>query len=515
MLNKLDVSIDVEEKNLKDHVTKTIEEITKRIEDNGKQLLKILKDEYQERKAELTVQLETLDVIQHDLAKAQKFTEDLIQCENAAQIMSSKKNLSEQTQELLKVETNCYPVADDFMIFQPYDDFCDRKSLGTVQLTECTLQDVPEYCRIGEDVRVTASVKGRKDSSKNEIEAEIIDPVKQETMTVEYGREGMLSLRGRVDVEGEHKIVVSVNKQLMCSSLFKAIPQKGFLFTFGNEGQPIFYTFGNMGQIVDNMSRPRGLALDGEGNILVCEYGRIACESDKVRLYAMKGNGGVAIKTYECSPAFTPNYAAATSTEKTLYFVTTGGVSGVFVFDVDLKIVGCFTENMANPRGIAVNQSNNHLYVADENSHCVHMFDREGGKIESFGRKGREEGNFDSPEGVCVNRDGNVIVSDKGSHRIQVFDADGRFLFAFGSAGDGEGQFKEPHGVTTDKFSNVYVCDRGNKRVLKFDPKGNYISRIDNGEVADPIDVCVTDDEPAGKVMVSDHAGDCVKVFVQ
>ncbi|XP_070554792.1 E3 ubiquitin-protein ligase TRIM71-like [Ptychodera flava] len=502
MMNMLDTGFNAEEKKLQNHVMKTIEEITKRIEENCKQLLKQLKDEYEVRKDDLTAQLKTLDIIEHDIANTQEFAENLILYGNATQLMSSKKNLAAQTQELMTVETDCYPVADDFMMFQPYDDFCDRKSLGTVHLTDFTLQDVPEYCRIGEDVRVTVAMKRGKLVSKNEIKAEMIpDEVTQkETMTIEDYKKGTVTFRCPANVEREQKVVVSVGEQVICSSTIKVIPQKGFLFTFGKEGRS-----------EDKMSRPWGLTLDRDGNIIVCDYAARRGD-EKVRLYEFKGKRGVEMKRTEVCKGFYPQYNTAMSRGQNSYLATAESKRRVFVFDDSLKLLRSFKGNMSRPKGIAVNQTNGYVYIADDSSGRVHIFDRDDGEMKSFGRK---EGNFKSPEGVCVSRDGNVIVSDSGNHCIEVFDADGEFLFTFGSAGSGPGQFQNPHGVTTDKLNNVYVCDRSNKRVLKFDPKGNYICRVDNGEVTDPIDVCVTDDEPFGKVIVSDCDGDCVKVFAQ
>ena len=59
---------------------------------------------------------------------------------------------------------------------------------------------------------------------------------------------------------------------------------------------------------------------------------------------------------------------------------------------------------------------------------------------------------------------------DTNNHRIQQFAADGAFLTAFGSRGGGAGEFEFPEGVALDGQGNVYVADTGNDRIQKFAP---------------------------------------------
>ncbi|XP_070573893.1 tripartite motif-containing protein 2-like [Ptychodera flava] len=503
VVNKLDASFSEEEKKLQDHVTETIKEITRRIEENGRLLMKQLKDKYETRKDDLTAQLEALDIIANDLANAREFTENLIQYGNAAQLMSAKKNVDAQTQELYKVETGSDPVADELMMFTPCDDYCETKSLGSIHLVECSLTEIPEFCRCGDDVclgvclTLEVDLKGLKDA----IEAEMIGPLSQrETMTIEDHKNGTYSVKGRTMIEGEHEVLVSLWKRSVCSSRVKVIPKKGLLFELSRKCQGLVEIDG-----------PYGIAVDQIGNTVVCEFKREVI----TRLSPYKDfHRKMEITHGKYSKVHKPLYVGISADQK-LHFVTDIKNKKVLVFDENLQFIRSFKGKIKTPRGIAVNPTNKRVYVADDSLHCIHTFDQDGNQIKSFGGKGNEDGYFNSPEDVCINKDGNVIVSDYRNHRIQVFDADGQFQFAFGSKGDGQGQMQNPFGVTTDRHNNVYVCDRGNKRVLKFDPKGVYICRIDNGEVKKVSGVCVTDDEPFGRVIVSDYVGNSIEVFAQ
>ena len=51
-----------------------------------------------------------------------------------------------------------------------------------------------------------------------------------------------------------------------------------------------------------------------------------------------------------------------------------------------------------------------YVYVADNTGHCVHVFTTEGQYVTSFGRKGKNEGNFNYPAGMCADEDGFLYV---------------------------------------------------------------------------------------------------------
>lgn len=90
-------------------------------------------------------------------------------------------------------------------------------------------------------------------------------------------------------------------------------------------------------------------------------------------------------------------------------------------------------------------------------------------------------GKFIAPEGVAVDRFGNVYVADTGNARIVKFDADGKFVTTWGKYGPNAGQFRVPSKIAVDFAGNVYVADTGDDRVQKFTSYGEYIG---GGEIA-------------------------------
>ena len=54
------------------------------------------------------------------------------------------------------------------------------------------------------------------------------------------------------------------------------------------------------------------------------------------------------------------------------------------------------------------------------------------------------------------------------NHRVSVFTLEGTFLTLFGGEGDRPGQFHSPRGITVDKNGTVYVADARNDRIQIF-----------------------------------------------
>ena len=94
-----------------------------------------------------------------------------------------------------------------------------------------------------------------------------------------------------------------------------------------------------------------------------------------------------------------------------------------------------------------------------------------------FGEEGMDEGEFNSPTGIAVDKDGNIYVADTDNHSIQKFDKDGKFLARWGDEPDSEeGKFYYPRGLATSSDGMIYIADSGNNRVQKFDVDGNLVN---------------------------------------
>jgi DNA-binding beta-propeller fold protein YncE len=93
------------------------------------------------------------------------------------------------------------------------------------------------------------------------------------------------------------------------------------------------------------------------------------------------------------------------------------------------------------------------------------------------GGKGTGQGEFDSPTGIAVDPNGNILVADTGNGRIEKFSPTGTFLSIIGAKGGGHGQLADPNGIAIDRSGHIYGAEVGSKhRVQKLAPDGTFVA---------------------------------------
>jgi DNA-binding beta-propeller fold protein YncE len=158
----------------------------------------------------------------------------------------------------------------------------------------------------------------------------------------------------------------------------------------------------------------------------------------------------------------------------------------VFVFDPQgktRKVFGSLKRGegfFRRPTGIAIDRETHRVYVTDTLADRVFILDADGRVLSSFGRRGAEKGEFNSPIEVQV-KGGVVVVVDALNFRIQMFDRDGNFLSQIGVSGDPAGGIYRPKGIGIDSEGHIYVVDSELGVVQVFDREGRLLYRFGNG----------------------------------
>ena len=147
------------------------------------------------------------------------------------------------------------------------------------------------------------------------------------------------------------------------------------------------------------------------------------------------------------------------------------------------------------PRGVAVDREGN-VIVADAINHRVRKIGTDGTvtTLAGSGTEGYADGPgmkacFNSPTGVAVDGEGNVIVADSGNHRVRkIAAAKGVVTTLAGSGAAGHADcrglqacFNRPTGVAVDGEGNVIVADLGNHRVRKIEADGTVTTLAGSG----------------------------------
>ncbi len=174
------------------------------------------------------------------------------------------------------------------------------------------------------------------------------------------------------------------------------------------------------------------------------------------------------------------------------------------------------------PRAVAVNRRRE-IFVSeylDAERVQKFVFDAPGKPpryVAGFGKAGDRPGEFNRPEGICVDAEDRVYVADSCNHRIQVFSSDGKFLRAYGKPGKGKGELSYPYDICVDAAGRQYVCEFGNSRIQVFDAHDQPIEIIGGagaqpGQFNNPWSVAL---DSAGNLYVADSQNHRVQKLVR
>ena len=234
-------------------------------------------------------------------------------------------------------------------------------------------------------------------------------------------------------------------------------------------------SFGGKGKTPGYFDGPKGIAIDGGGNIYVAD-------SLNHRIQKFDANGK---------------------------FLAQIGRQGTGE--------GEFNE----PWGIAVDNLGN-VYVADTWNHRVQKFDSNLRFVSQWGQfldtGGVAEGNggkFYGPRDIAIDVAGNLYITDTGNKRVQKFAPDGTFLAAFGGAGKAEGKFSEPVGIAIDNQGDIYVADTWNRRIQRFDSQFRFRDQypVAGWESETILNKPYLAIDPAGIILVTDPEGNRLLSF--
>src|ERR1044072_2993962 len=157
----------------------------------------------------------------------------------------------------------------------------------------------------------------------------------------------------------------------------------------------------------------------------------------------------------------------------------------------------CFADGPAleakfnTPSGIAIDKDAN-IIIADTSNNRIRKLSAEGrvSTVAGSGISGFKDGSasgaqFDGPVGVAVDKDGNIFVADAYNDRIRKITTDGNVVPVAGAGTPGlqdgdaaSALFDTPSGVAVDKDGNAFIADTGNGAIRKITPQGEVTTIV-------------------------------------
>ena len=222
-------------------------------------------------------------------------------------------------------------------------------------------------------------------------------------------------------------------------------------------------SFGHKGEKAGEFNRPFGIAINKDRKIFVADQ-----DNHRVQIFSWEGR-------YLNSFGGQGSLNSQLSSPWGLSLDSTGNV---IVADIGNKLIKIFTpygrfvmkigwqDSLSDP--VHCVQCGEYFIVSDKNEHCIKVFNRKGDFQYKFGKKGKGDGEFNSPTYLLVNESQHLFVCDRYNHRVQVFELNGKLIGKFGTKGSKLGEFNYPLSVAMLSNGRIVVTDECNNRTQIF-----------------------------------------------
>ena len=215
--------------------------------------------------------------------------------------------------------------------------------------------------------------------------------------------------------------------------------------------------------------RPYGVFVDAEGRIFVADAG-----ASVVHLYDTKRSRYVRLKGTDETPLQLPIGIAGDGTGAV--YVTDSAAGAVYRYTPGEELLKPFiSRGLERPTGIACDRALGRLYLSDTSRHQIVVYDLTGRELSRIGSRGSNEGEFNYPTDLCLDRQGRLMVTDSLNFRIQILTAEGSFIATIGSPGDRAGYLSKPKGVAVDSDGHYYIADALLDTVQIFNEAGHLL----------------------------------------
>jgi uncharacterized protein (TIGR03437 family) len=341
--------------------------------------------------------------------------------------------------------------------------------------------------------------------------------------------DGGPAVNAQVNGPGDVAVDRAGNVYLPDNQRIRKISPSGIITTVAGNGQCCFTGDGGQATRAE-LDNPRGVAVDGMGNLFIVEagLGHIRKVSPSGIITTVAGNGaycngppgslaigdgGLATAALFCFGGMgrmavdsagnlfigdTGNQRVRkVSTDKVIHTVAGSGTyvccsGGAFSGDG-----GPSTSAQLNaPSDVAVDAAGD-VFIADRGNGRIRRVSTSGiiTTVAGGGTSGLGSGapatntQLTAPEGIAVDSAGNLLATD--ATRILRISPDGIISEAagngtFGSSGDGgpatSAQLRGPHDVAVDSAGDLFIVDSGNQRIRKVTPDGIISTAAGNGK---------------------------------
>ena len=461
----------------KQDVSEAAQHVITKTRSQEKQLLESLEMTRRERIERINSAKQEMESLVEQMNQATKYAENLVQRRSGLDIIQTKTTLKEKFRELgwVKIPKHHQTTFAKFNAASQQD-----LTLGFIQLysqlanaAKSTLEGLDgtfQACVEAEFTLCPKTAEGEISNQpdlKDQVELQIKPTKDVANVTVREREDGNLTLKFTPKVPGAYSVKVKINGEKLPTCPFTLPVKERQLVVIGELDLKF-----NQGQ---EFQVPNGIAVNKQGDIAVVDYhGNCVFvfnkEGNCLKQIGKEGTGpgqfknpnGVSfLNNNEVLIADQSNNRIQHINIRTGYVVKTFGKKGERKGHFKTPISICLDDT-------------ERIVVSEFSNNRVQVMSKEGEALFTIGDSGPEK--LSTPYS-CISYKNIFLVTERDNHVIKAFDASNTFLYKFGEKGNQDGQFNSPRGMCLDGSYNLLVCDYFNNRVQQFSLDGRFTGK--------------------------------------
>ena len=458
----------------KQEVSKAAQHVISKTRQQEKQLLESLEMTRRKRIEQINSAKQELESLVKQIHQAAQFAENLVQRSPGWDIIETKTTLKHKFQELCGVEISRHHPTT-FVKFTAASQ--QDLKLGFIQLTEkpakaatSTVEGLDQTFQAGVEAEFTLCLKTAEGEICNQADLNdqvelLIKPTKDVTnVSVEEKGEGNLRLKFTPEVPGAYDVEVKINGENLPTSPFTTPVEEHQLVVVGELDLKF-----NQGQ---GFKGPIGIAINKQGDIAVADY-----DGHCVFVFNKEGKCLKQFGEKGKHPGQFTNPVDVTFLNDKEILIADQFNNRIQHINIQTEVVvktfgkkGEGKGDFETPLSVCVDDTER-IVVTEYDNNRVQVMSKEGEALFTIGDSGPEK--LSTPYS-CIPYKNIFLVTERDNHVIKAFDASNTFLYKFGKKGNQEGQFNSNRGMCLDGSENLLVCDSDNNRVQRFSLDGRF-----------------------------------------
>ena len=485
----------------KRQVSRVAEQMITAIHQREREAIITLEDIRVSRIEKLDALKEQLQLLAKQINQAAKFATDLVQRSSSSDIMRNKRSLAERFEEIDKTQLPALP-SSLFVKFVSTSE-PNMLNLGFIRTNDTdpnrsTVEGLKRTFQAGVEVEFSICPKtheGQISNKQHEDQVEVlVDPADQlASLIVKEEPGGDFRVKFVPKLPGFYYISAKLNGENLAQSPFTIEVKERRIKLVGELD-------------LQNIKEPTGISVNSKELIAVADY-----DKNCILIFDKEGKFVRQLGCYGKNPGELDYPVDVTFMNDDEILVAEESNRRVQQLNVHTgNYVNSFGQygtgdgEFKDPVSVCMDDQGR-IVVAEDYNNRLQVLTKDGTSVLKFGDTGSEKLNF--PKG-CVCYKNMLFVTDNKNGCVKVFDSSGRFLRRIGEKGKADGQFTKPWGLCVDTHGNLLVSDYGAGHVQQFTTEGHFTGKT-VAELQGPEGIATMLD---GRILISEY--DAGKVLI-